>query len=115
MKGRCLRTPSAILELADQKQPTRGGELDLGDLVALGAEIDAGMNAEATLVSVVGTQLKVSACGFSPAQTAEQVLSIAEKLRRSLIAALDKTARQQSTPQLGALVRALKTRAKEHR
>ncbi len=87
---------------------SRFPELGLGDLIALGYEIDAGMNAEATLVSVISTELKVSACGFSPAQTAEQVLGVVEELRRNLITALDKAARQQPTPRLGALVRALR-------
>ncbi len=83
-------------------------DLTVEALIALGSEVDGGMNAETALTSVVGTSLSPSACGFSLSQSREEVFQDVESLRMQIADALDKVARKQPVPAIGELIRRLK-------
>ncbi len=87
---------------------SRFPEVDPADLVALGAEIDGGMTAEAALISLASTRLDPAACGFSRSQSAETVFTEVSSLKRALAAAFDLVARQQPAPAIGTLIRTLR-------
>ena len=82
--------------------------VDLSQLIDLGSQIDAGLTAEAALVSLLGSELSSSSCGFSLTQTPGEVLRDIAVLKRNLEASLDKLARSQPAPGIGQLVRALR-------
>ena len=84
-------------------------DLDARELVPLGAEIDAGMSAESLLISLAGTLLEVSSCGFSPSQEAEEVFAEIRSLKRLLMSAFEKVARNEPTPAVGELIRRLRS------
>lgn len=85
----------------------RHRRLDIPALLTLGAEIDAGMNGEAVMISLVGADLRASACGFSLAETPEQVFETVTRVRDGLIRGLDRHLRSLPAPPLAALVRKL--------
>lgn len=82
-------------------------ELDIPTLVALGSEIDGGMNAEALLINLVGTELRESACGFSLTEAPDVVFRKVTRLRKALIQGLDRFLRGQPPPRIAALIRKL--------
>lgn len=85
----------------------RHRRLDIPALLALGAEIDAGMNGEAVMISLVGTEPRVSACGFSLAETSDAVFQTVTRVRDGLIRGVDRHLRSLPAPPLAALVRKL--------
>jgi hypothetical protein len=82
-------------------------DLDVPALVALGSEIDGGMNAEAVLINLVGTTLSESACGFSLTEGTREVYDKVTRLRSALIQGLDGFLRGQPPPPIAALIRKL--------
>lgn len=84
-------------------------DLDARELVPLGAEIDGGMSAESLLISLAGTSLELSSCGFSHAQEAKEVFAEIRSLKRLLMSAFEKVARHEPTPAVGELIRRLRT------
>ncbi len=85
----------------------RHRRLDMPTLLALGAEIDAGMDGEAVLISLVGTELRASACGFSLTETAEAVFQTVTRVRDGLIHGLERHLQSLPAPPLAALIRKL--------
>lgn len=83
-------------------------ELDVPALIALGAEVDGGMNPEALLMNLVATELRESACGFSLTQQAGEVYVVVTRLQRTLIRAVETVLRGQPAPSIAALVRKLR-------
>ena len=81
------------------------------DLVTLGVQIDGGMNAEAALMSIVGTNLRRSACGFSLTQDAGEVYRAIRSLKRGLEQSFEKLAKEQPLPEIGELIRKLRPRS----
>ena len=82
--------------------------LDVPTLLALGREVDGGMNAEAVLISLVGTQMRESACGFSPARSPGEVLAEVTRVREGLIRGVEIHLRNQPAPPIAALIRKLR-------
>jgi hypothetical protein len=82
-------------------------DLHLSDLINLGFEIDAGVNAENMLAAVSGALLREEACDFSTDKSISgkeiyrEILQFKKDLQQQLIAYL----RAQPTPELGKLVR----------
>jgi hypothetical protein len=91
-----------LIWLFDQER-----ELGVAELIALGSEIDAGMDAEAVLASLVGTELRESACGFSAGQSASEVYAAITELKRGLVRGLERHLRGQPAPPIAALLRRL--------
>lgn len=83
-------------------------ELDAGNLVVLGAEIDGGMSAESALISLAGAPLTLASCGFSLSQSAEEVLAEVQSLKERLGRAFEKVAQNRPPPAVGELIRRLK-------
>ena len=83
-------------------------ELDVPALIALGTEVDGGMNPEALLMNLVATELRESACGFSLTQQAGEVYVVVTRLQRTLIRAVETVLRGQPAPSIAALVRKLR-------
>lgn len=83
-------------------------ELDLATLIALGTEVDGGMNAEGLLTNLVGTQLRESACDFSLTQGAGDVYAVVTRLQKRLVRGLESFLRGQPTPSIAALIRKLR-------
>jgi hypothetical protein len=81
--------------------------LDVPTLIALGNEVDGGMNGEAVLVSLVGTEMSRSACGFSASQTAAEVLAKVNRVRDGLIQGVESYLLKQPAPTIAALIRTL--------
>jgi len=111
-----------LLKMKAATLVSRGAEKDLYDLVwlfeqdraldvlallALGSEIDAGMNAEALLINLVGTELRESACDFSLTEEAKDVFIKVTRLRAAVIQGLDSFLRGQPPPPIAALIRKL--------
>lgn len=84
-------------------------DLAARDLVSLGAEIDGGMSAESLLISLAGTALELSSCGFSLPQKADEVLAEIRSLKKHLMSAFEKVARHEPTPAVGDLIRRLRS------
>jgi hypothetical protein len=82
-------------------------ELDLADLVALGEKMDGGMNAEAVLTSLVGTELCQSACDFSRSESSREVFAAITRLQAGLVRGLESTLRGQPPPRIAELIRRL--------
>ncbi len=82
-------------------------ELSIPTLVALGSEIDGGMNAEALLINLVGTELSESACDFSLTEPPDEVFAKVTRLRQALVQGLDSFLRGQPPPGIAALIRKL--------
>jgi hypothetical protein len=83
-------------------------QLDVPTLIALGTEIDGGMNGEALLISLVGTQMRKSACGFSLTKSPDEVLADVTRVQEGLIHGVESHLRKQPAPPLAALVRKLR-------
>jgi len=83
-------------------------DLDLPTLLERGARIDGGVHAEAVLLSLVGTRLDRSACGFSRTRSADDVFDAIQSLKTNLEHGLDQLAQDQAAPRIGKLIRALK-------
>ena len=81
--------------------------VDIPALIALGSEIDGGMNAEGVLINLAGTELHESACDFSLTEPAHEVYAKVTRLRKALIQGLDDFLRGQPPPPIAALVRKL--------
>lgn len=79
-------------------------QLELSKLIALGAQIDAGLNAEAALISLVGAQLRQSACDFSLTQNAQAVFRDISTLRERLVEGFDELARNGPVPIIAELI-----------
>jgi hypothetical protein len=86
----------------------RDGQLDVPTLIAFGKEVDAGMNGEAVLISLVGTEMRKSACGFSLSQSSEEVLAEVTRVREGLIRGVEGHLRKQRLPPIAALIRKLR-------
>ena len=86
----------------------RDGELDVPTLIALGKEIDGGMNVEGVLISLVGTEMQKPACDFSLTQSPEEVLAEVSRVREGLIQGLESHLRKQPAPPIVDLIRKLK-------
>jgi hypothetical protein len=83
-------------------------QLDVPALIALGREIDGGMNAEGVLISLVGTEPVESACGFSRTEGAAEVLATVRRVRQALVDGLEAALRAQPTPPIAELIKRLK-------
>lgn len=85
----------------------RAEQLDVPTLIALGQQIDGGMNAEAVLIKLVGTELRETACDFSLEHTPRRVLEEVTRVRHSLIEAAETYLRNEPPPAIAALIRRL--------
>jgi len=83
-------------------------QLDVPTLIALGKEVDGGMNEEALLISLVGTQMRESACGFSVTQSPTEVLAVVTRVQEGLIEGVKSHLREQPAPPIAALIRKLR-------
>jgi hypothetical protein len=83
-------------------------QLDVATLIALGKEIDAGMDGEAVLISLVGTPMRESACDFSLTQSAAEVLAEVTRVREGLIRGFEGHLRQRPAPPIAELIRKLR-------
>ena len=103
--SRCSEKDLYDLQWLFQRFPT----LQIESLLALGAEIDAGMTAESVMLSLTGTTLRESACGFAHNETAEAVFRGISDLKTALSQRFDRLARKQAVGPMGELVRSLKS------
>ena len=83
-------------------------QLDIANLIALGLEVDGGMNGEAVLTSLVGAEMHESACDFSLSQSAKEVLTEVARVKKSLIQCVKNHLREQPAPPIARLIRMLK-------
>ncbi len=83
-------------------------QLDVPRLIALGKEVDGGVNAEAVLVSLVGTEMRESACDFSLTRSPKEVLEEVTRVRNGLIQGVETFLRNQPPPPIAELVRRLR-------
>ena len=83
-------------------------ELDMPALIALGTEVDGGMNAEALLTNLVGTALRESACDFSLTQKPAAVYAVVTRLQKSLVRGAEIFLRGQPVPPIATLIRKLR-------
>jgi hypothetical protein len=86
----------------------RDDRLDVPTLIALGKEVDGGMNGEAFLINLVGTEMRKPACGFSLTQSPEEVLAEVTRVREGLIQGVESHLRKQPAPPIAALIRKLR-------
>ncbi len=82
--------------------------LDVPTLIALGEQVDRGMNAEALLISLIGTEMRESACGFSLTRTAADIFADVTRVRAGLIRGVESHLRRQPAPPIAALIRRLR-------
>lgn len=121
--GVVVADPHTLLKMKAATLVSRGGEKDLYDLlwlfdqeneldvptlIALGTEIDGGMNAEALLTSLVATELHKSACDFSLTQKADEVFADVTRLQKTLVRSVETFLRGQPAPPIAALIRKLR-------
>ena len=121
--GVVVATPETLLKMNAATLVSRASEKDLYDLawffeqddqlevptlIALGKEVDGGMSWEALLISLVGTEMGKTACGFSLTQTPEEVLAEVTRVQRGLIQGVESHLRKQPAPPIAALIRKLK-------
>lgn len=85
----------------------QGNEMDVATMVALGSEIDGGVNAEAILINLSGTTLAESACDFSLVESSGDVFAKITRLREVLVRGLEDFLRGQPPPLVAELVRKL--------
>jgi hypothetical protein len=83
-------------------------ELDIPTLITLGKDVDGGVNGEAILINLVGTEMRKSACGFSPTRSPEEVFAEVTRVREGLIQGVESHLREQPAPPIAALIRTLK-------
>jgi hypothetical protein len=86
----------------------RDDELDLPTLIALGEQVDSGMNGEAVLISLVGAEMRKSACDFSLNQSPEEVFAQVTRVQRGLIEGVETYLQKQPAPPIAALIRRLR-------
>lgn len=121
--GVVVANPGTLLKMKAATLVSRASEKDLFDLgwffeqddsidvptlIARGQEIDGGMNGESLLISLVGTDLRKSACGFSVTRSPEQVFTEVTRVQKGLIQGVDSYLRQQSPPPIAELIRRLR-------
>lgn len=82
--------------------------LDVPTLIALGREVDSGVNGEAILINLVGTTMRKSACGFSQSRTPEEVLEEVVRVQKSLIESIERYLRRQPAPPIAELIHKLR-------
>lgn len=82
--------------------------LDVPRLLELGERIDAGMNGEAVLISLVGTEMRESACGFSLTERPEEVHAEVMRIRQALIEGIETYLHDQAGPPIAALIAKLR-------
>lgn len=80
------------------------GELDVPTLLALGKEVDAGMNGESLLISLVGARLDESACRFSLSESPSQVLARVTRVREGLIQGVESYLENRPPPRIADLI-----------
>jgi hypothetical protein len=83
-------------------------QLDIANLIALGKEVDGGMNGEAVLTSLVGVEMYESACDFSLSQNPKGVLTEVARVQKSLIQGVRSHLREQPAPPIAELIRKLR-------
>lgn len=82
--------------------------LDVPAPIALGTEVDGGMNAEALLTNLIGTQLRESACDFSLTQKAGDVYAVVTRIQKTLVRGVERFLRGRPVPSIAALIRKLR-------
>ena len=82
--------------------------VDAPRLIELGQEVDAGMNGESVLFSLVGTEMQESACDFSRAEGPKEVFARVGRVRKGLIQGMESYLRSQPAPPIAALIRRLR-------
>ncbi|HEX9735442.1 MAG TPA: nucleotidyl transferase AbiEii/AbiGii toxin family protein [Thermoanaerobaculia bacterium] len=82
--------------------------LDVPTLLALGKEVDGGVNGEAVLISLVGTQMRESACDFSLTESAADVHAQVTGTRKALIQGVEIYLRDQAAPPIAGLIEKLR-------
>jgi hypothetical protein len=82
--------------------------LDVATLIALGREVDSGVNGEAILISLVGTTMRKSACTFSESLSPEDVLKEVVRVQKSLIESTELYLRIRPAPPIAELIRKLR-------
>ena len=85
----------------------QAGQLDVPTLIALGQQIDGGVNAEAVLVNLVGTPMRESACGFSVTKNPAEVFAEVARVRKGLIQGVERHLRSGTAPPIARLLRKL--------
>ncbi|MFQ5745368.1 MAG: nucleotidyl transferase AbiEii/AbiGii toxin family protein [Acidobacteriota bacterium] len=83
-------------------------ELDAPALIALGEQVDRGMNGEAVLINLVGTEMRESACGFALSQRPDEVFREVAAVREALIHGVEQYLRSQPAPPIADLIRRLR-------
>jgi len=86
------------VEFVDAPEDASVYGLDVPTLLALGAEIDGGMNAEALLINLAGTELQESACDFSLTQKPGDVYTVITQLQKTLVRGVESFLRGQPAP-----------------
>ncbi|MEW5981481.1 MAG: nucleotidyl transferase AbiEii/AbiGii toxin family protein [Acidobacteriota bacterium] len=81
--------------------------LDIPALIAMGGEVDGGMNGEAVLIGLVGTEMREAACRFSLTESPAAVLARVTRVRAGLIRGLERYLRGQPAPPIAALIQKL--------
>lgn len=81
--------------------------LDVPTLIALGQQVDGGVNAEAVLVNLVGTAMRESACGFAVTMNPAEVFAEVTRVREGLIHGVERHLRSEKAPPIAALIRKL--------
>jgi hypothetical protein len=121
--GVTVASPETLLKMKAATLVSRASEKDLYDLawfleqddrldvptlIALGREVDAGVDGEAILVSLVGTTMRKSACGFSRIQAPDDVLATVVRVQKSLIELTERYLREQPAPPIAQLIHKLR-------
>ena len=84
------------------------GGLDVPTLLALGEQVDRGVNGEAVLISLIGTEPRESACGFSLAEAPEEVHAEVIRTRKALIRGVEAYLHEQVAPPIAELINKLR-------
>jgi hypothetical protein len=66
------------------------------------------MNAEALLISLVGTPMRKSACGFALDRTADEVFAVVSRVHAALVRGVEDQLRSRPAPPIAALIRKLR-------
>jgi hypothetical protein len=82
-------------------------ELDVPALIALGSQIDGGVNAESVLISLVGAEPDERSCDFSRTESRAEVLAVVRRIRRALMDGLEAFLRAQPALPITGLIRRL--------
>ncbi len=121
--GVVVATPETLLKMKAATLVSRASEkdlydlvwffeqdehLDIANLIALGKEVDGGMNGEAVLISLVGAEMRESACHFSLSQSPKEVLAEVVRVKKSLIQGVESHLRERPLLPIGELIRRLR-------